>query len=471
MISALTSGSGKTTITAALLMLLKRRGYDVTGIKCGPDYIDPLFHKLITKDDEPGGQNIDFFLQGKTKALKIFEGIDHDMAVAEGAMGFYDGIRGTSGNSAYDIAVSLGIPVILIVKPGGSSLTLAAMIRGILDFRSPMPVKGIILNDCKPSLYEHLRPVIERECGIKVLGYVPHIEGAVIESRHLGLRLTDEPKDIMNRLSLVSDAIEEHVDMDLLMEIFSDVCDCVSEGRKKSAEKNGKNDGPENSVRIAVAYDRAFCFYYRSSLNALKKAGAELVYFSPLTDHKLPDNIQGLYIGGGYPELYLKELSENKEMLSDVKKRVEEGLPSVFECGGFIYLHEQVFDLRGESEYGMVGFVKGKASCSGSLKNFGYKNIRLNSSDDNMLFRPDEQIPAHEFHYYESDANGDDLIALRPKISEAVCLSDRKEEEKGSLFGYSTGSLYAGFPHLEFSGEIPLAERFTERAREYGKKR
>ncbi len=246
----------------------------------------------------------------------------------------------------------------------------------------------------------------------------------------------------------------------------------------------------QERIRIAVAYDDAFCFYYRTSLEALRKAGAKLLFFSPIEDKTLPSGISGLYLGGGYPELFLSELSSNESMRKSILSALSAGLPAIAECGGFMYLHSGIFDISGKY-YEMAGFIDGNAYYTGALKRFGY--IWLSSEKDSMLFKRGERIPAHEFHYYESTVLGEDLIAIK-----ARALDEKEDDNVGNAgdiretdnikgaggikgrenfgeigftkqitMGYSNEALYAGFPHLELSGELPLAERFIEKAREY----
>ncbi|MCR4656278.1 MAG: hypothetical protein K5770_08640 [Lachnospiraceae bacterium] len=212
----------------------------------------------------------------------------------------------------------------------------------------------------------------------------------------------------------------------------------------------------QRKVKIAVAYDDAFGFYYRTGLEALKKAGAELLFFSPIEDKELPSGISGLYLGGGYPELFLKELSENKGMKGSILSALNSGLPAVAECGGFMYLHSGIYDVSGEY-YEMTGFIDGSVYYTGALRRFGY--VWLSSDKDSMLLKKGERVPAHEFHYYESTAPGGDFYSIKAGSGAGA--------EKKTPMGYTNGVLYAGFPHLELSGELPLAGRFVERAEEY----
>ncbi|MCR4924321.1 MAG: cobyrinate a,c-diamide synthase [Lachnospiraceae bacterium] len=451
MISAMESSSGKTTVSAALLKLFSEEGYRVSGIKCGPDYIDPMFHKFVTKDTSIGAKNADLFLQGEDRVRELIAlEATKDLLIFEGAMGYYDGIGGTLENSAYDIADRLDIPVLLILKPKGISTTLAALLKGMTDFVEDSHIKAVILNDCSRSLFLHLKPIIEERTGLELLGYIPKIKEARLLSRHLGLKLAGENKDLDKKLDLIVSELKETVNTERLLELSKAVekSSCsIKIKRSKEAVKRPK---------IAIACDSAFCFYYETSLRALEAAGAELLYFSPLSHERLPKDISGLYIGGGYPELHLKELSSNMSMMEDIREAIRQGLPTIAECGGFIYLHDRVLDLNNKNTYDMVGIIRGKASYTGKLVSFGYIDLENTSGTDNMLFKKGEKIAAHEFHYYDSENNGEDLLATKPV---------GKRSYKNA---YISPSLYAGYPHLDLGGKYPLAERFVKRAVEYG---
>ena len=374
MISAMSSGSGKTVVTCGLFALLKKRGYHVRSVKCGPDYIDPMFHSRVLGVE---GENADLFLMGEKRVREIlcgnpddtyervgeaesfcgvFVSADHtdkwigeqSFVLAEGAMGFYDGIGGTAYNSAWDIADRTDTPVLLVIRSKGQSLSLAAQVRGFLDFRKPSHISGVVLTDCHPSLYAHLKPILERETGLKVFGYLPAMAEAEIPSRHLGLVTADEISDLRNRFEKIAAQMEKTVDVEgLLMHFrdgireedaveqetpeipagdtgnksdvpvgdsgkkcdtpakdFGNECDvpvgCAGNDGATSgiAVRNGFTSEHECTVsdgvcrcRVAVARDEAFCFYYAESLRALREAGAEPVFFSPVHDKSLPDDM------------------------------------------------------------------------------------------------------------------------------------------------------------------------------------
>lgn len=307
MISAMNSGSGKTVLTCGLLAALKAREMDVQAFKCGPDYIDPMFHSQVLGVPS---RNLDLFLQGEVGVRHTFvRAFGSDLALVEGAMGFYDGRKGTDQASAWAVAEMLNISVILAIQPRGSSLTLAAQIRGLTDFRNPSHIAGLLFNNCKPSLYAHLKPILERETGLPVLGYLPPMEEAVLDSRHLGLLTAGEVADLSVRFGAIAQQMERTVDIDALLSLAGE----ISEGTELPPV-------PTVRCKIAVARDEAFCFCYEDNLDLLRESGAELAFFSPLRDSALPPEADGLYLPGGYPELYARQLSENASMRESVRQ-------------------------------------------------------------------------------------------------------------------------------------------------------
>ena len=432
MITAMHSGAGKTVITCSLLVALKKRGMDVHAFKCGPDYIDPMFHTGVLGIPS---RNLDLFLQGRDAVRSAVALHGGEIAVLEGAMGYYDGLNGTDEASAFALADVLSCPAVLVVRPQGSMLTLAAQIRGLAAFRSESHLAGILLNGCRESLAGSLTPVLERETGLPVLGFMPPMEEAVLESRHLGLLTAGEIDNLTERFEVLSAQMERTVDLDALLDLASPYL--AEKPEKKKAAR---------ACTIAVAKDEAFCFCYADSLEALENDGAELVFFSPLRDHILPEGIGGLYLCGGYPELYAARLSENTAMRQSICSAVSGGLPTVAECGGFLYLQQMLENERKES-FPMCGCLPGTGFQTKSLQRFGYE--WLTAEEDSLLFRKGEKIPAHEFHYWDSTENGSDLYVVKPNGKTWRC-------------GYTNKSLYAAFPHLHLGGELPLAERFAE---------
>lgn len=441
LLAAPRSGSGKTTMTCALLMALKRRGCAPCAFKSGPDYIDPMFHRAVLGVES---RNLDLFFSAPETVRTLYAkgAAGHGAAVCEGAMGFYDGLGGVSDRaSAWHLADTLGLPVLLVVEPKGQSLTLAAELKGLDSFRTPSHIAGILLNNCTARMHALLAPMLEEETGLPVLGFLPKLPEAVIGSRHLGLYTAAEVENLQQKLALLADAAEEHIDWPRLLAL----CE------KEPPALPEKAPQPPARVRIAVAQDEAFCFTYAETLEAFRDAGAEVVFFSPLRDTALPENIGGLYLPGGYPELHARELSENTSLLREIKQKIESGLPTAAECGGFLYLGQSLTDAEGQS-WPMVGVLPGEAKDAGRLVRFGYATLSADS--DSMLFRAGESFPIHEFHHWDSTANGVALAAKKPVGgAEWRC-------------GFVNEHFYAGFPHLYWAG-TPLPQRFAAAAENY----
>ena len=471
MITAATSNSGKTAVSCGLLALLKRKGYDPCAFKCGPDYIDPMFHQSVLGIES---DNLDVFLAGEDGVREIFrQGCQgHDAAVIEGVMGYYDGMTNSDAKaSAWHVASLTGVPAILVMRPKGAALTLAALIRGIAQFRTPGRICGCIFNDCSENFYRMYAPIIEKESGVPVLGYVPHMEEACFESRHLGLMTAGEIHGLSEQIGRIGAGMEKTIDWERLLQAAGARAEeapgrttaehggpCVG---NTAAEHGGTLAGSTGAaraagapfVRIAVAEDHAFNFIYGASIRALEKAGAQIAPFSPLEDDALPEGISGLYLPGGYPELHAKRLYENETMRGSVREAVRGGLPAIAECGGFLYLGEMLQDTQGRS-WPMCGALAGCAEGKGKLVRFGYGTISC--TEESMLFRPGEEIPVHEFHYWDTSEPGGDLTLTK--------------HSSGARwrFGYATDTMYAGFPHLYLAagaGGETLAERFVRAAR------
>ena len=443
LLAAPRSDSGKTTAACALLGALQARGMHPCAFKSGPDYIDPMFHRAVLGVES---HNLDLYFSrpGTVRRLCANHAAGHGAAVVEGAMGYYDGLGGvTDTASAWQLADTLGLPVLLVVRPNGASLTLAAEIQGLLAFRTPHHVAGILLNDCPETLYKLLTPMLEKECGVPVVGYLPPVPEAAIESRHLGLKTAAEIEDLQRKIRLLSDAALKSIDWPRLESLFD-----------RPAPVAAAVPCPVSRVRLAVARDAAFCFTYAETLEALQANGAELCFFSPLADAALPEGIGGLYLPGGYPELYAKQLAENISMRRAVHQAVQNGLPTVAECGGFLYLGQTLEDADGKV-YPMAGVLPGQGFPVGRLVRFGY--AALTAHETSMLFAMGETLPVHEFHHWDSTANGTAFTAAKANGRQWAC-------------GFANAHLYAGFPHLYWAG-TPLPQRFVDAACHYIKER
>lgn len=445
LISAVSSGSGKTTVTSGLLRCLARKGLKLAAYKCGPDYIDPMFHKRVL--DTPC-RNLDLFFstEDEVRALLGQSSREADLAVLEGVMGFYDGLGGTTTQaSAYHLAKATSTPVILIADGRGTSLTLASVIKGVQKFREGVNIAGVIVNRCSKGAFPLLARIVEDECGIPVLGYIPVEPDAALESRHLGLVTADEITDLQERIDKMADLLEASVDIDALIALARNATPFEFEPLEVEPVA-------QNAPVIAVARDNAFCFYYEESLERLRQLGATLVDFSPLHDAAIPADANALYLGGGYPELSVKELSENETMRASIKRAYDAGMPMLAECGGFLYLKERLTDMDG-IEWPMVGILPGGAHYTGKLSRFGY--IELIAREAGFAAQPGETFKAHEFHYYDSDENGAAFHAQKP-------LSKRNWD-----CCYSNMQVFAGFPHMYLPATPALAENFVRAASAY----
>lgn len=464
MIAATKSGSGKTMITCALLQLIKDSGNKVSSYKCGPDYIDPMFHRKVL--DVPS-KNLDtFFTDEKITAQLFLDGrSDGDFAVLEGVMGLYDGLGGIyEQGSSYHLAKVTQTPIILVVDAKGMGKSVLALIAGFLQYDTEHLIKGVLLNRMSKGYYDIIKPLIEQELSIKVVGYFPEQKDIRLESRHLGLVMPDELDDIKEQLDELAGRLKKTIDLDMLLGIAAEaeeICDSGNVDRDNCKIINIEQKRIQNqneTVNIAVAMDEAFCFYYEDNLRLLEKYGAKLQYFSPLHDTELPDNCDALLLGGGYPELYAKGLSENISMRNSIKTAFKAGLPTVAECGGFMYLHTYIHNISEENAdaqnyvFDMAGALDGECHFKGKLVRFGY--IELEEKHSNFL-PPDEKIRAHEFHYYDSTDNGADCIATKPATG-------RKYDCVISKDNY-----WLGFPHLYYPSNPHFAESFVGKAQEY----
>lgn len=467
MIAAPKSGSGKTMITCALLQLLKDCGKNVSSYKCGPDYIDPMFHKKVLGVPS---KNLDTFFTDEKTTVQLFldKRADGDFAVLEGVMGLYDGLGGIyEQGSSYHLAKVTQTPIILVVDAKGMGKSVLALIAGFLQYDTQHLIKGVLLNRMSKGYYDIIKPLIEKELSVKVVGYFPEQKDIRLESRHLGLVMPDELADIKEQLDELAGRLKKTIDLDMLLDIAVEAEEISDSGNADiyNVKNIGNYDQNEfsqnkaiNTVNIAVAMDEAFCFYYEDNLRLLEKCGAKLQYFSPLHDTKLPDNCDALLLGGGYPELYAKELSENLSMRNSIKTAFKTGLPTVAECGGFMYLHTYIHNICEEDAdaqnyvFGMTGALDSECHFKGKLVRFGY--IELAEKHSNFL-PPNEKIKAHEFHYYDSTDNGADCIATKPATGRRYdCV-------------ISHDNYWLGFPHLYYPSNPHFAESLVRKAYEY----
>ncbi len=450
MIAAPGSGSGKTMITCALLQILSDMKKKAMAFKCGPDYIDPMYHNKIWGIPS---KNLDTYFTGEklTRALFLEDAKDRDISVIEGVMGLFDGLSGIKEDaSSYHLAKTLKVPVILVINARGMGRSVLPLIAGFLSYDTAHLVQGVILNRISKGFYEMLKPEIESNLPVRVLGFVPNTEEIKLESRYLGLKLPGEIEDFKDRIQKVAKLIRTTVDIPLLLKITKSAADITYESIEEVITDNPLWE--RKKIPIGIAMDEAFCFYYEDNLRLLEKMGAEIVPFSPLHDNKLPAGIQGMILGGGYPELHGEGLSSNIAMRSKIADAIKKGMPTIAECGGFMYLHEE---METESaRFPMVGVIKGKCLHSGKLVRFGYIEIQ---EKVNTFMSANERIKGHEFHYYDSTDNGQDCIAKKP-------VSDRSFS-----CVHKTKDRWWGFPHLYYYSNPNYVRYFIERASDYGR--
>lgn len=446
LLSAGSSGSGKTLLTCGILQALKNRGIKAASFKCGPDYIDPMFH---TKVIGTPSRNLDTFFTDSKRTLHLLgkNCQDCDIAVMEGVMGYYDGVGGiTEKASAFDLAQTTQTPAVLIVNAKGMSVSLAAYIKGFLEFRKDSCIKGVILNQISPMLYPRMKNLLEQELEIKVLGYVPVVKDCVIESRHLGLVLPEEIENLREKLLKLAGILEETLEIDEILKLAASAPD-LSIPEDLWEEEKAFAFRTKKKVRIGVARDEAFCFFYQDNFRLLEEMGAELVWFSPLHQSKLPENLDGLLLYGGYPELYASELESNESMRIEIKEAINNNMPCMAECGGFMYLHDSMEGIDGK-KYHMAGVIQGNVFHTKKLTRFGYIELSKKQEDIKILGEKSfGNIRAHEFHYFDSENCGNSFEALKP-------LSHRRWD---CIHGSNT--LFAGFPHLYYyaNPRIPMA--------------
>lgn len=450
MIAAPGSGSGKTMMTCAILKALKESGYYPVSSKCGPDYIDPMFHEAVLGIPS---NNLDLYFCGDemTRSLLSDHAADADIAVLEGVMGYYDGrSMDSSKGSSYETAKVTQTPVLLVARCRGMALSLAAVLKGIIEFKKDSNIAGILLNGVSPKLYLRLKEMLETELNIPVVGYLPYLLELSVESRHLGLVTPEETSNLKEQMELLGAKAKETIDLGKILKIAETAPDLCASKLKEGSSSGGKRS------RIAVARDRAFGFYYADNLKFLGRSGCELVFFSPLSDQGLPKGTDGIYIGGGYPELYAKELSQNERMRREIGKLLELGTPCIAECGGFMYLHDL---LEGEdgSSYPMCGVIEGTAFRTDHLVHFGYAS--LTSKEDQTFQNAGECLKAHEFHYWDSTNPGRSYHAVKP--------DGRRDWECVHV----RGNLFAGYPHMHFYANREFAARFVSLCRAKEKKR
>ncbi|PID58842.1 cobyrinate a,c-diamide synthase [candidate division KSB3 bacterium] len=469
LIAAPASGKGKTTVTMGLLRALRQRGLDVCAYKVGPDYIDPAF---LTKAAGNAARNLDLHLQGKAGVRCNLQRGRSDYALIEGVMGYFDGLHNTWRHSSYHLASLFRIPTLLIYTPKGEMFSAIPKIKGMAEF-GHSTICGVLFNQVSRHYYGLLKEALEEYTSLKAPGYVPEIQEAGLKSRHLGLVQSIEVDELDRKIDLLAAQIAAHVDLDAVIDMMdeydpSDLCEELPEfptvfspdiTKTEVCASLSETPGPaaslptllENTscsepsetrtVRVAVARDEAFSFYYTENLELLERY-CMVSYFSPLRDTQLPD-CDLLYMGGGYPELFLQELSENTAMLRAVREYAEAGGCVYAECGGFMYLTESLDGAK------MVGIFRGMTKLTTRLQRFGYIDIELKS--ECLLGKAGTCFTAHEFHRSVSEVQGDTVFRIRK--SSGTTSWD---------CGYRYKNVLAGYPHINFLGHPGILQYMLE---------
>lgn len=448
------SSAGKTTVCIGLLGALRERGLEVQGFKVGLDYIDPGFHTLVS--DRPS-RNLDGFLMPADTVKELFirscEGAD--IAVIEGVRGLYEGLNYFDDiGSTAQIAKILHCPVILVIDAGSITRSVAAVVNGYKSFDPEVQLSGVILNNIGSERHgEKAEKAVEKYCGMKVIGKIPRKSELGISMRHLGLITATECKNRWQDFDVVLNEIKKSVKEVVDVKLLFDVAKSARALKTPEARIFHAGRSEEAKVRIAVAFDEAFNFYYQDTLDLLALEGAEVVYFSPIRDRKLPGGVDAVYIGGGFPEIYAAELSSNTQML-DYLRDFYEGYGVIYaECGGLMYLMEQL-EYKGNS-FEMCGVIKGLARMGGEKRVINY--VEGEFRKDCILGKKGSRFKGHEFHHskilLEDMANVDFAYKIL-----------RGEGIKDGMDGIITKNCLASFVHLHAASYTGFAENFVRSA-------
>lgn len=441
------SGVGKTTLTIGIMSALKQKGLTVQGFKCGPDYIDPSYHTAVSGRKS---RNLDSWMLTKQTLKEVLHKGSHgaDISIIEGVMGFYDGKDPTSdeGSTAH-ISVMTESPVLLVVPCNAMARSAAAIVKGFQLFNEDVNIVGVIANQVgSEGHYQLVKKAVEQECNIPVVGYLTKEVELTIPERHLGLIPSIERGELNPFFDRMGKLVSETIDLDQLYDISltTPTMDQQSELFKRKRE---------TVVKLAVARDEAFNFYYEENLELLESFGAELCFFSPLAGEKLPKDVHGLYIGGGFPEEYAEKLSKLTDVKTSIKQAIEAGIPTFAECGGFMYLCESMI-TSDKREHSMVGVLPGVISMTDRLAAIGYREV--SGLNDNFLFNADEKVRGHEFHY--------STYASSVSMNAAF---ETQGRERTTTEGIVTKNLVAGYTHLHFASCPSVAKRWIDRCLEW----
>lgn len=443
-IAGVNSGSGKTTITSGLMRLLTNKGIKVQPFKSGPDFIDPTYH---TKATGNFSRNLDSWMFGEDLLKELLEknSQNADISIIEGVMGLFDGRSGTDerGSSSH-LAKITKSPVILVLDSRSIARSAAAIVYGFMHYEADLMVKGVILN--KVASQRHLQILKEaiEPLGIEIVGYLMRNEQMKMPERKLGLIPASEMALLDQQLDYIASEMEKTIDYKKIMEI-ADFAEDFDLPEKKVFSQEKKDLFKTHEIKIGLALDEAFSFYYHDGLDYLKYLGAEIIPFSPLKDKELPGGISGLILGGGFPELHVEELEANQAFINDLREKVANKiLPLIAESGGLLYLAN------------IAGLLPGKVELTDRLAAMGYRRAII--KEDSLLGKKDQVITGHEFHYstYQADHKED---------SPAFIFEENAKED-----GYSKDNIIASYLHFHFAANPQIAENFLQACLFYKKK-
>jgi cobyrinic acid a,c-diamide synthase len=489
------SGCGKTTVTLGILAAMKKKGLSVQSFKSGPDFIDTGLHKLVTGRTS---RNLDLWMCGEDYVRACFQkySADADISVVEGVMGLYDGKLSTAS-----LANTLNLPIVLVVDAYGMAESAGAMVKGFTEYSAEARKRGSMKEDLRTSVLPYFRTVFagvifnrvasehhfkrlkDSVHNVPVLGYLPRDLDFEIPHRHLGLTVAEEEPISAEGIDRLADAVLKYVDVDEIVQkraLRPTVGRTEPQAQGDTVMVNLANHDElpsfrTSALKVAVAYDKAFCFYYEDNLDLLREAGAEIVLFSPLSDSKIPDDVDALYIGGGYPELYAEQLSGNKSMLASVRNFSDEEKPVYAECGGFMYLTEGIWTKKRELDnnplppffclkaptvgkgefYKMAGVFNFETQMRDKLSRLGYREIEL--KDDCILGKKRDKLRGHEFHYSEIVDNQQSTVSGQQTIYSAKDSADNIINDEGYQIKNTLGS----YIHIHFGSNHLIAENFA----------
>jgi cobyrinic acid a,c-diamide synthase len=443
MIAGTNSGVGKTTVTLGIMSALVKKGIKVQGFKAGPDYIDPSHHKFVTGN---ASRNLDTWMMGDSACRELFEraAVNADISVIEGVMGLYDGsIDSTGHGSSAHLAKVLSTPVILVISAKGIAQSAGAVVIGYKKFDKDINLSGIIVNNVSSrSHYDCIKSSIEDTCSVPVLGYLNKDKEITIPERHLGLILSEESSCHSVLYERLGEMVLETIDIDGLLETAR------SAGAFPDYDKSTfLNRNSALHVNLAIARDNAFCFYYQDDIDLFESMCAKIKYFSPINDRRLPDDIDGIFLGGGFPELYTEKLMENDSMRKSILEAYNQGTVIYGECGGMMYLLEKLIDCDGRS-FKMCGVLGGSTRMENNRQGLGY--IIAEATCDNVICKRGDTFRAHEFHWSKLlDVPDDTIFAYKTRKSNG---------EKSGYDGIFRKNVLASYTHVHFSSNPKLAK-------------